>query len=647
LAHGESDLGPGQQGPQSYGRGLGNKRSENHEYVAVDLVRHAADLLNQGRWGDAQAAAARLPPSAQASQLRGAIAAARGDWGRALRHFRRALRIEPLSASAAHSAGVALRRLGRLEEALDHLQNAVRSNAAAPEFPLELGDALFDAGRFGEARRAFLRAERDGADPRRTLPRIARTFDRMGRLHAAGALWMEFLRRFPRNPAGLTSLAGILLQTGRPRDGYRALRRAIAAAPAFLPARSNLLLSLHYSERRPAALVAEQQRHAGAFAIKGAAPPPARPLQGRRLRIGYVSGDFRDHSVASFFAPLLRAHDPSRVQVFCYSNVARPDTTTARLRALAGHWRPIEHLDDDRAARLVSDDHIDVLVDLSGHTNRNRLPLFARRPAPLQVSYIGYPDDTGLEAIEYRLTDALSDPEPGRHLFLEPCFLCYAPPQVSPPIQPLPVLRRGFITFGCFAVRPKLSPEILALWARILRKVPGSRLLLKSQAYADPQVRRDLTGFFVDRGIAAGRIRLRTPLPGKIDHLALYRQVDIALDTFPYAGTATTCEALWMGIPVVTLAGRHHASRVGLSLLSAIGHPELVAPTRTQYVNLATGLAADPHRLGRLHSALRTDLAGSPLMDAPALARQLEDLLIETFRRRVAATSGGTPLPGL
>jgi protein O-GlcNAc transferase len=602
--------------------------------VASDLLSRAAALLNQGRLGEAERVSRRLPRDADSSQIRGAIAGAGGDWGKALQHFRQAIRLEPECWGGCHSAGVALRQLGRNEEAVALLGRASRGQPEAMEFALDLGDALAEARRWKEALRAYGQAGRAGAVKAALLPRLARCWERLGQFERAAGAWREYLIDFPSEAAAWTSLGSLLAHSGNLREGVRALRKAVAVDPEYLPARSNLLLMLHYDSASGRLLASESKRHGAAFGIAGSVRPPGRELAGRRLRVGYVSGDFREHSVISFFEPVLRAHDRARTRVYCYSNVAVPDGATRRAERLADDWRAIAHLDDDEAARLVRKDRIDVLIDLSGHTNRHRLGLFARRAAPVQLSYIGYPDDPGLEAIDGYVTDRVCDPGPGRHLYLGPCFLAYAPPGDITVSRKEP--RRRHITFGSFAVRRKLSPHLLELWAEILLRVQGSRLLLKGSGYEAGAVRGELREFFERRGVEARRIRFLGIVPRREEHLRLYREVDIALDTFPYAGTATTCEALWMGVPVVTLAGGHHASRVGLSLLTAVGLGELAAFTGRQYVKIASGLAGDVERLRGLRGELRGRMKRSALLDGGALTRQLEAELVKRYRACLA-----------
>jgi predicted O-linked N-acetylglucosamine transferase (SPINDLY family) len=357
------------------------------------------------------------------------------------------------------------------------------------------------------------------------------------------------------------------------------------------------------------------------------------------LRIGYVSADFRDHPVGRFLLPLLQRHDSRKFEVFCYSNGPHVDAITKSLQRHAHRWRSIIGQNDDEAAEQIRADRIDLLVDLSGHTSGNRLLVFARKPAPVQVNYLGYPGTTGLTAMDYRLTDRFADP-PG---LTEPLHVeklqhlprtnwCFAPPQDSPPLEPPPAIRRGCVTFGSFNNFGKMTGAMFAVWAEILRQVPGSRLLLKAPALRAQGTRQRILGNFAAQGIEANRLDLHDWQPDYASHLALYGEMDIALDTFPYNGTTTTCDALWMGVPVVTLAGQSHVSRVGLSLLSNVRLPETIATTAEEYIRLAVQLAHDPDRLKILRAQLRERLTTSPLMDADGFTRDVEAAYRQIWR---------------
>jgi predicted O-linked N-acetylglucosamine transferase (SPINDLY family) len=350
------------------------------------------------------------------------------------------------------------------------------------------------------------------------------------------------------------------------------------------------------------------------------------------LRVGYVSADFRQHSVAFFIEPVIEAHDRRGFEVICYSNVAWPDAVTMRMRKLADQWRDIARRCDEDVAEQIRRDGVDILVDLAGHTDGNRLLVFARKPAPVQVTYLGYPDTTGLRTMDYRLTDAYADP-PGETepyhseelVRLARCFLCYRPATESPEVGELPALAAGTVTFGSFNSFAKVTEEVMGAWSRILLAVPESRLVLKAKGLGQAEARERAGEVFERHGIAPQRVEMTGQSESFVEHLRAYQCVDIALDTFPYNGTTTTCEALWMGVPVITLAGRSHVWRVGMSLLSNAGLPELIAATLDDYVAAAARLAGDVDGLRQMRRGLRQRLGASALTDAAGFTRRLEE----------------------
>jgi len=353
-----------------------------------------------------------------------------------------------------------------------------------------------------------------------------------------------------------------------------------------------------------------------------------------------VSADFGDHPVGRFLLPLLERHDHRQFEVFWYSNTARPDAMTARFRSCADQWRDIANLRDQQAVEQVRADRIDILVDLSGHTAGNRLLVFAAKPAPVQVSYLGYPGTTGLTMIDSRLTDPFADPADltddfhTETLFRLPSTnWCFAEIGDLPPVAPPPAVKRHQITFGSFNNLAKVTEPMLQTWATILQQVADSCLLLKADAFGSASVRERIASYFAAQGIDANRLNLSGRVPEHSTHLALYGQMDIALDAFPYHGTTTTCDALWMGVPTITLAGQAHVSRVGVSLLSNIGLTELIADSPKTYVRIATGLAHDLARLSDLRSTLRNRMRNSPLMDAPTFAANMEAAYRQMWRK--------------
>jgi len=356
----------------------------------------------------------------------------------------------------------------------------------------------------------------------------------------------------------------------------------------------------------------------------------------RRLRIGYVSGDFRDHSVSLFIEPILAWHARGAFEVVCYSNLSRPDEVTQRLRTYAAHWREVHALGDEALANLIREDAIDILVDLSGHSANNRLLAFGRKPAPVQVTYLGYPGTTGLAAMDYRLTDTVVDPAGDgdrwyseRLIRLPDTMWCYRPHEALSEVMPAPALSKGYVTFGSLNHCAKLNPQLFALWARLLARLPESRLIVTSIPAGNAQA--SLKACFAAAGVDPGRLEIRDRVP-RDQFNALVLQIDIALDSFPYGGTTTTCDALWKCIPVVSLSGDTTASRSGASLLNAVGLGELVAPTAEAYLEIAAGLARDPRRLADMRLALHERIRRSSLVDAERFTRNLENAYREMWR---------------
>ena len=349
----------------------------------------------------------------------------------------------------------------------------------------------------------------------------------------------------------------------------------------------------------------------------------------RRLKIGYVSPDFRRHSVAYFIEGVLASHNRDHFEIFCYSLISYEDDVTTRMRSVADHWENVADMDYDHVAELIRKDGIDILVDLAGHMYKHLL-LFARKPAPVQVSWIGYPATTGFRSVDYKIVDGYTDP-PGmteefyseKLLRMPDCFLCYTPEENTPEVSALPALTSEEVTFGSFNNLAKLTPEVVALWSKILQSVPDSFLNLKA-ARTDRSTTERVKGMFAKNGIDFGQLELIPFTPSFRGHLETYHTIDIALDPFPYNGVTTTCEALWMGVPVITLEGNAHVSRVGGSLLSAVGLKEFIAGSHEQYIETAVKLAGDLERLKSLRKSLRDMMKHSSLCDARRFTENLE-----------------------
>jgi protein O-GlcNAc transferase len=368
----------------------------------------------------------------------------------------------------------------------------------------------------------------------------------------------------------------------------------------------------------------------------------------RRLRVGYLSPDFRRHSVAYFIEPVLAHHDRRAVEVFCYYSCPLRDQVTDRIAATADHWLVCTEMSHDSLAARIRDDGIDVLVDLAGHTIGNRAQTFVLKPAPIQIAYLGYPATTGLTTMDYRLTDALADPDGAsdalfveKPLRLSPAMTVYRRPSgnggllgsAGVEVTPAPALRNGYATFGCFNDVSKVSDSVVETWARLLAAVPNSRLLLKSRGLEDTARHAGLLVRFAKRGVDTARIKILGRIEEPESHLRLYGEVDVALDTFPYNGVTTSFEAMWMGVPFVTLAGTPLASRMGVSIATNVGHPEWIARTPDEYVAKACSLASELQGLNTLRLNLRQELEESPLMDARRFTGSLEAAYRDVWRR--------------
>ncbi len=462
-----------------------------------------------------------------------------------------------------------------------------------------------------------------------------------GRLSEAIQYRRKALQAYPDDAGVCNNLARDLIQAGEIKEGFDLLRKSVERAPEHADIRSNFLNHLHHlPDLDPQVLFDEHEQwgrlHAPPTLARVSHNNPADP--DRRLRVGYISPDFRTHSVAYFFEPLLDGHDRRNVEVYGYGNVTFPDRMTERLKRKFDHYRNVRGLRDETVARIIEQDRIDILVELAGHSDGNRLLVLARKPAPIQVTYLGYPDTTGIQAVDYRLTDDLADSPQSQQfhteklVFLPDGFLCYRPPDFAPPVASPPAARKGYITFGSFNNSCKINPLIIALWAQILNAQPGSRLLLKFRAGDDQQVRERYFRRFERLGIPRDRVHIYGFKPA-VEHLQLYGEVDIALDTYPYNGTTTTCDALWMGVPVISLVGECHVSRVGLSILTRVGLEFFAASTHQDYIDRAAALAAKPHALVKMRASMRQRMLAGRLCDANGFARSVETAYRKMWQR--------------
>ena len=557
-----------------------------------------------------------------------------GKLDEAIAAYRQAIGLNPAYAEAHCNLGNALRDQGNFEAAVAAYRQAIGIRPDYAEAYDLLANELRDQGKLDEAVAAYRQAIGLKPDLAAAHSNLGVALEDQGKLEEAVAAYRQAIDIKPDLAEAYSNLGNALEDQGKHDEAIAAYRQAIGIKPDYAEALSNLLFSLNYDDKSTAEQLFTAHREWNERYGRPISRPTAygndREVR-RRLKIGYLSPDFRGHSAACFVEPLLKGHDRQAVEVFCYAEVKRPDTVSGDLRRLADHWLVTVGLSDDELAERIRADGIDILVDLAGHTANNRLRVFARKPAPVQVTWLGYPNTTGLEAIDYRLVDAVTDPVGEADAWasetlvrLEDGFLCYgALKDVPEPTAP-PCLKTGTVTFGSFNNPAKVSAATLDVWATLLSRLPQARLLLKGKPFADAATRALFLARLGERGVAAERVELVAWLPGTTAHLALYHRVDIALDPFPYNGTTTTCEALWMGVPVVTLRGDRHAGRVGASLLTQIGLTDLIANSVEEYLEIAVALARNPERLSDLRRVLRPRMAASPLCDAPAFARKME-----------------------
>jgi len=596
------------------------------------------------------------PSLFQAHLNLGIVLQQQGDLDAAVGHYRQAVALNPAIPETHNNLGTVLQALGRHEEAADSYRQVLRIKPDYAQAHANLGLALWQMGRLEDAAASCGQALAHNPQLAQARNTMALVLWELGRLEEAAESCRQALTFDPSYAEAYNTLGTILKDQGQPQQAIAQYRRAIEADADFARAHSNLLFTLNYVESVDSATVfAEHLRWAQQYAVplqKHARRHSNDPVSGRRLRIGYVSPDFCRHSVASFIEPVLAAHDREVVEVYGYANVARPDAMTARLRGLADHWRDISGMNDLRAADLIREDRIDILVDLAGHTAGNRLLLFARKPAPVQATYLGYLNTTGMAAMDYRLTDTWADPQgEGDRWHTETLvrlpngLLCFGEPIDCPPVAESPAVSSGRVTFGCFNNSAKITPEVIALWCEILRSVPDSHLLLKSKQLADAATQRHYRELFLQHGVEPERVEMAGNSKWQ-EYLESYHRIDIALDPFPYAGGTITCHALWMGVPVITFAGLMGFGRTGVSILSSIGLSELIADTRGTYLAKAAALSADVAYLQQLRAGMRDRMRNSPLMDSARWVVSLEDCYRRMWSRWCSQEAGESEFPG-
>ena len=597
-------------------------KADRHLKALQQAMQVFAKGDHAGALGSIRTVLKSSPSDAQAHRLCAVVLKAQGDTDRALFHAEKAVALAPAAAAVHTTLGSVLESAGDHERALTAMRRAVELNPADTEALSTLAGALDTQGEYDEALELHTRAY-DAAQP--STPARAHAGMNLGlallaagRAHESVDLLTELARAFPTQPAVLQRLAYCLNYDDRATraDLNRAHRRWGVVIEAHTPAARTKTIN-------------------AAAANENSQP----------RRVALISPDLRAHSVANFVGPLLDCLDRERFTLCAYFTSRHADAVTESLRPRAAEWHDCPGIADADLARTLADDSIDIAIDLTGHFAGNRLGAFARTPAPLQLTWLGYPTTTGLTRIHARVVDSYTDPESvdsappadreaERLVRLDPCFLCYEPPATGPvPAERAPLAAGEPFTLGSFNDLKKLSPTTIDLWSRTLTAIPGSRLLLKAQPLDSASVRASTTAAFAERGIDADRLTLMGRSETRDEHLAVYNQLDLALDTYPYHGTTTTCESLWMGVPVLSRIGdgatAPHAARVGLSLLTNAGLPDLCARDDDAFVAKALELATNADALTAVRTNLRERFASSPVCDAPAFAARFADMLDE------------------
>ena len=624
-----------------------NRKNLTSPHNITALFKNAETELQKGNLLKSERLLRKIlkvcPDHADTCHLLGIITGQLGQYKLSSQFFTRAIKSNPNQPAYYNNLSLNLLMGNRPEEALETCDQAIKINPQSAEAHKNRGDALRSLGRLEESLTEYNRAIQ-------IKPLFAEAYNAYGSAlkdlnHPldAKAAYEQACSLKPQFAEAHYNLGIILSAIGSLNAAELSYRRALEPRPDYKKARSNLLFLLGAAAKlSPTGQLKEQQLWDNIHGEEGRMRPMSyrtrKPISGRRLRIGYVSPDLHGHAVSRFFEPLLTHHDPTHFEIFCYdARVLEADTTTGRLQNLAEHWRPISHKTDAELATLIHKDGIDILIDLAGHTGNNRLTTFTYRPAPIQATYLGYFASTGLSAIDYWITDEVLHPpdtseQTVENIYRLPrCSHCYLPPENAPTVSPCPN-DDDKVVFGSFSNLSKIVPEVIETWSQILGKLPGSRLLLTTKYLDDPKTRQLLLERFSQHGIQPEQL-LMSCTPSTEEWLATYAKVDIVLDPFPRTGCTTTAEALWMGLPVVTLCGQRYAERASAMVLTATGLQETITHSPEEYIDKALKLARAPARRAELRSNLRKMMSQSELCDGASLTQAMETAYISMWNK--------------
>jgi protein O-GlcNAc transferase len=616
-------------------------KTNNQELSPADINQLVA-LFGDARYAEMEnQARSLLQRFPDVGMLWKALSASLQSQGKeSLTALQKTVELLPDDADAHSNLGIALAAMGRLEDAVKCYRRAIAINPDLAAAHSNLGIALTDLGQIEPAIISCRRALELHPDSSEIHSNLGNALKYFGQLDKAIASYRRALEIKSDDAAVHSNLGSVLKDAGHVEAAIASCQRALQISPNLQIAFDNLLfIKLYQSEQTTEEMSTLHSKFDAVFGLphKGQTRFHSNLKdENKRLKIGYVSADFRSHAVATFMEPILACHAKSRIEVYCYYNHSLYDDVSTRIHAHADHWVPCIGLNDDQLAERIRDDGIDILVDLSGHTEGNRLLTFARKPAPVQMTYLGYPGTSGLSAIDYRISDGYSDPSGSDKFYSEQLLrlpdslCCYRPVIDMPAVSTLPALTNGFVTFGSLNNSNKIDQHVIALWARILVALPTSRLLMATIPEGDR--RTWILKQFELGGVSSNRIDFYGTLSIGEFH-RLFQRVDIALDPLLITGGTTTCESLWMGVPVVVLIGERFLRRVGYSFLCSAGLPQFGAKTADEYVGIAVETAKDLRRLSQLRTDMRTKLTVSPLMDQVRFTQNLENLYRDSWKK--------------
>jgi predicted O-linked N-acetylglucosamine transferase (SPINDLY family) len=609
-------------------------------YTALSQVHSA--LGNPAESARALENVVRLEPkNADVWNVLGGLYARLGRMKDAAEAWRRTLALAPERPDVYNNLGTVLAAMGQTIGAIDAFQNAMRLAPGVPDYPVSLARAMLHEGRTEEAIQRLRRLAEQYPEYARVRTALASVLEHTGDFDGAAAECEQALRLDPNSAEAHAQLAQLCVRFGRLSDVVHHFEEAVRIDPTSWRSGSSVLMALQYDPKKSVQDIFEAHR---AWGQRFADPATRRANPShendrdpqRKLRVGYLSPDFRNHPISIFAKPIFASHDVKHFEPVIFSDVLRHDDHTLMFRELVPDWHDIQDLSDDEVATLVRDQRIDVLIDLVGHTADNRAMVFARKPAPVQVSYLGYCNTTGMSAMDYVVGDDVTDPPERTQPYVEKLirlpgsFSCFAPRADAPEPNRPPILDRGYATFGAFHKQLKLNDATLDLWARVLNEAPGSRLLMWRNTLTG-LTRQRVIDEFARRGIDTERLDLRSERPATKTHLTIFHDVDVSLDSVPWSGHTTACESIWMGVPFVTIRGAAHAGRMAASALIHAGAGDMVADDADGFVKVATHLARDVARISEMRKTLRQRVAQSRLCDATKFTREWEAALRQAW----------------